>query len=167
MAQGNPLGTGSLIKSQVHPPLPPPNPQVDDSQSDPGLFSPMDVDNDTIGDFASNCTVHIELTSSDFSETPMEDAPHDPEQYSFNPLHGNYLERSDHDAAATFGSQVENRWQEYRARMHFDSKNPFAPWKSIEEFQLVEWLISSKLSQGAIDLFLQLPIVSSLCLGIL
>jgi hypothetical protein len=54
---------------------------------------------------------------------------------------------------------VENRWHEYRAQMCFDSRNPFAPWKSMEEFQLVEWLVCSKLSQGTIDLFLQLPIV--------
>ena len=43
------------------------------------------------------------------------------------------------------------------------STNLFAPWNSLEEFQLVEWLVLSKISQGAIDLFLQLPIVSVLC----
>jgi len=44
--------------------------------------------------------------------------------------------------------------------MGFDTSNPFAPWKSLHEFQLVEWLILSKLSQGIINTFLKLPIVS-------
>ena len=92
--------------------------------------------------------------------------PFPPEESHFNPLNKDYFERSDHDVAATFGNRVENRWFEYRMRMDFDSENPFAPWKSIEEFQLVEWLVSSKLSQGAINLFLQLPIVGSPCLRI-
>jgi hypothetical protein len=94
-------------------------------------------------------------------ETPVDDTPRDPEQ-PFNPINETYFERSDPDAAATFGDRVKNRWDEYKKQMHFNSTNPFAPWKSLEEFQLVEWLVLSKISQGSIDLFLQLPIVSAL-----
>jgi hypothetical protein len=82
-------------------------------------------------------------------------------QSQINPLDNDYVIRSNPNAAATFGDPVESRWSEYRTRMGFDSSNPFAPWKSLEEFQLVEWLIFSKLSQGSINRFLQLPIVSA------
>ena len=127
----------------------------------------MDIDNDATGDLIYNNTVHIRLTSLGSIEMPEGVVPgRDPEESRFNPSNKDYFERSDHDAAATFGNRVENRWFEYRMRMDFDSENPFAPWKSIEEFQLVEWLVSSKLSQGAINLFLQLPIVGSPCLRI-
>jgi hypothetical protein len=71
-----------------------------------------------------------------------------------------YILRSDPAAAATFGDRMETRWHKYKTQMCFDARNPFAPWKSIHEFQLVEWLILAKLSRRSIDDFLQLPIVS-------
>lgn len=92
---------------------------------------------------------------------PVDNMPRDPEQ-PFNPQGDAFFERSDPNAAATFGDRVENRWHEYKSQMQFDSNNPFAPWKSLDEFQLVEWLVFSKISQGNIDLFLQLPIVRDL-----
>ena len=37
---------------------------------------------------------------------------------------------------------------------------PWAPFKDIEEWELVQWIMQSGLSQGATDKYLKLPIVS-------
>jgi len=126
----------------------------------------MELDINPIGDFQFENGRNIDLLGPIALGTPVDepvdDAPRDPEQ-PFNPINPTYFEWSDPASASTFGDRVENRWDEYKKRIRFNSANPFAPWKSLEEFQLVEWLVLSKISQGAIDLFLQLPIVSTPC----
>lgn len=47
-------------------------------------------------------------------------------------------------------------------RTHENPESPFAPWSSKDEYELVEWLATSGLSQAAIDRFLGLNWVSSL-----
>ena len=67
----------------------------------------MDLDDDATGELTYNHTVYIELTSfNPIDRTHAEDnAPgRDPGESCFNPLNGDYFERSDPDAAATFGS---------------------------------------------------------------
>jgi hypothetical protein len=118
----------------------------------------MDLDQNVMGEHANTHTKVIEPTTLHVAEPiPSEDR----DESQVNPLDNNYVIRSNPNSAATFGNPVKTRWFEYRTQMGFDSSNPFAPWKSLEEFQLVEWLIFSKLSQGSINRFLQLPIVSA------
>jgi hypothetical protein len=55
----------------------------------------------------------------------------------------------------------QTRWEELRSSE--DPDNPFYPWKSQKEYELVEWLATSQLSQAAIDRFLKLNWVSNIC----
>jgi len=55
---------------------------------------------------------------------------------------------------------TRTRWEQMRSNE--DPANPFAPWNSKEEYELVEWLATSGLSQAAIDRFLNLNWVSYL-----
>lgn len=47
-------------------------------------------------------------------------------------------------------------------RTHENPELPFAPWSSKDEYELVEWLATSGLSQAAINRFLALSWVSNL-----
>jgi hypothetical protein len=55
-------------------------------------------------------------------------------------------------------SEPQTRWQEFLA--HEDPLWPYFPWASLEEYQLVEWLSTSGLSQDKIDKLLDLAWVS-------
>jgi hypothetical protein len=61
------------------------------------------------------------------------------------------------DIAYTFG-KWETQWSAIQDLQ--ESPNPFHPWTSHGEFELVNWLSTSKLSQGAIDCFLRLSVVN-------
>lgn len=56
-------------------------------------------------------------------------------------------------------------WEELRSIK--DRNNPFHPWHSQMEYELVEWLATSQLSQAAIDRFLKLNWVSNVLCSVM
>ena len=64
--------------------------------------------------------------------------------------------RRDPEAAYTFGF-CRTLWERMRAAE--DPNDPFFPFHSAEEFEIVQYLATAKLSQASIDQFLQLSFV--------
>ncbi len=60
-------------------------------------------------------------------------------------------------AAYTFG-HVGMLWE--RMKLAEDPDHPFYPFHSADKFEIVEFLATANLSQGAIDRFLKLSLVS-------
>lgn len=69
-----------------------------------------------------------------------------------------FQRRSHPHVAFKYGPRRKTQWEELCEAM--DKCAPFHPWASRNEFELVEWLSTSKLSQQAIDRFLQLNAVT-------
>ncbi len=63
----------------------------------------------------------------------------------------------DPNAAYTFG-HVSMLWE--RMKLAEDPDHPFYPFHSADEFEIVEFLVMANLSQGAIDRFLKLSLMS-------
>lgn len=124
------------------------------SMRENGETADMDVDKDrrpsdwTMDDYFGG-------TQSD-SEDPRQS---DTEiRSSDDPLAGVFQRYRHPHAARTYGPSKQTQWEELRDAM--DQHRPFHPWASRDEFELVEWLSTSKLSQRAIDRFLKLNVVT-------
>ena len=63
----------------------------------------------------------------------------------------------DPKAAYTFG-HVSTLWE--RMKLAEDPDHPFCPFCSADEFEIIEFLATANLSQGATDRFLRLSFVS-------
>lgn len=90
---------------------------------------------------------------------PSEDQHHNRPGYRMNPggEDTRFEVHSSPEHGCTYG-QRETRWE------HLDKLNdptrPYHPWRSREEFELVNWLSSASLSQAHINCFLKLSFVS-------
>lgn len=81
----------------------------------------------------------------------------DPDTGTSPNVTGTFHHRCHVNAAFTYGPRWQTQWEEMKAAA--DSERPYHPWSSQDEFELVEWLSTSKLSQAVIDHFLRLHVV--------
>lgn len=65
-----------------------------------------------------------------------------------------WVRQLDREDAPKIYGMTSTRWEEMRADE--DPANPFAPWQSKEEYELVQWLAAAGISQAAIDEFLRM-----------
>lgn len=75
-----------------------------------------------------------------------------------NPKSLGFRHKRHRDAAKTYGDRQQTQWEQIEAAE--DPNQPYHPWNSLEEYELVDWLATSKLSQAAIDKFLALTSVT-------
>lgn len=72
----------------------------------------------------------------------------------------------DFDGAGAVASDVEKKesvFQQYKQEKEIRGEEAWSPFKSHAEWQLARWLMLSGISQGDIDSFAKLPIVSDYC----
>lgn len=65
----------------------------------------------------------------------------------------------DSSAGAAYSGEFLTAWEQRRQAESIDSHDPWAPFKDVEEWDLVKWMMTSGLSQASMDNFLSLPIV--------
>lgn len=125
------------------------NPESIGSLPDPHQSSSKS--NDSTGsseDVAQNKQVRVDKAEDD-SEDIAAGIPRDP-----------YVQDHEH-AGATYGTGTSSFDKLYESRT---AELPWAPFGSQEEWELARWLLTSGLTQGEIDKFLKLDIVSVLVL---
>lgn len=64
-------------------------------------------------------------------------------------------------AGETYGEGISPQGAHLKSQ-HSKGEPPWAPWDSYEEFEFVEWLQKSNVTQGAIDQLLKLEFVELL-----
>jgi len=118
----------------------------------------LDLGNDNIGDANPP---HPEMSS--YPEDPHDDDPvradnNDNIDRSAAPLNPRPLQYAvrqlDADSQPRIYEQGHTRWEELKSNE--DPANPFYPWESKTEFELVKWLSTTPHSQASIDDFLRL-----------
>jgi hypothetical protein len=77
-------------------------------------------------------------------------------QYHSIPQDGDFIIKRIMGAAQMYNrsDQPQTKWEQMKAAENPDQ--PYYPWESLEEFELVDWLASSELLQAKINTFLAL-----------
>lgn len=75
-----------------------------------------------------------------------------------------FVEDYPRPAGSTYGT-AETFFETYRFAKEAVKEHPWAPFADAEEWELAQWLMTSGLTKKAIEKFLKLKIVSSLCMS--
>lgn len=128
------------------------SPEIDfDDQEDQGRGGDSEM-NDIAGASSAFADDLPDLNDKDQGPAaPLNPGSHADSPYLVRPLDESSQPR-------TYGSGP-TLWENMRT--HENPESPFAPWSSKDEYELVEWLATSGLSQAAIDRFLGLNWVNS------
>jgi len=156
-----PMDTGDQsteMELDIHPPTPTDTDQVDvGATSDADDPPPDDDDSDLQSDFSEQ-SLEDQLSDSEAdSDVDQSDStpdhPFSPPPQAIDTQEGTQFTMEFHPHSP--GSSQRTGKTKWETALEKEGPNPHFPWRDLEEWELVEWLVDQRLSQRSINDFIK------------